>query len=77
MCDACAIVLPVKVRLADYPELQLLAWSRQHVAEIDEQEAFALYEANWRLVDQDRLTERERELIKRLTVTWGAGLLNV
>ncbi|MCU0697689.1 MAG: hypothetical protein MUC96_14275 [Myxococcaceae bacterium] len=67
----------MKVRLADYPQLRLIAWSRRHVEEIDEAEAFALYEANWRFVDQQSLSDEERALIRRLTDVWGAGVLNV
>lgn len=67
----------MKLRLDDYPQLRLIAWNRKDDAVIDEEEAFALYEARWRHVDPETLTERERELIHRLTATWGAGLLNV
>ena len=67
----------MKVHLNDFPQLKLIAWNRRAEAELEEAEAFALYEARWRFIDQDTLTERERELIKRLTMTFGAGLLNV
>lgn len=67
----------MKVRLDDFPQLKLLAWNRRAEDELEEAEAFALYESRWRFIDQDTLTQRERELIKRLTMTFGAGLLNV
>jgi hypothetical protein len=67
----------MKLRLADFPQLRLIAWNRHAEDELEEAEAFALYEARWRHVDEATLTDRERELIKRLTVTFGAGLLNV
>jgi hypothetical protein len=47
------------IRIDDYPELALLAWNRA-VREVDEDEALALYEANWRFVDTERLTTNER-----------------
>lgn len=60
----------------DYPQLALLAWSRA-VRTLSGEEAFALYERNWRLVDQCTLTEPETALIKRLKTTYGNGVLNV
>ncbi len=67
----------MKVRLADDPQLKLIAWNRHGEEALDEAEAFALYEARWRFIDQASLTAAERELIRRLTVTFGAGLLHV
>lgn len=64
------------VCIADYPQLMLLAWQRQG-KEIAADEAFALYEANWRFVDEATLTDPERELIERLTRAYGSGVLNV
>lgn len=64
------------VRVADYPQLQLLAWNR-NVAEIEDQEALALYESRWRFVEQSSLIPAERALIERLIRECGAGVLNV
>lgn len=60
----------------DYPELALLAWNRV-VRNIAGDEAFALYEANWRFVDEKNLVPGERALIDRLTRQYGHGVLNV
>jgi hypothetical protein len=65
-----------RLRLDDYPQLALLAWNRA-VREISGEEAFALYERNWRFVDQESLTPREAALIDRLTRRYGHGVLNV
>lgn len=65
------------IQIADFPELRLLAWNRPEGAMLDEREALALYEANWRFVDQCRLTERELMLIDRLKNEYGNGVLNV
>ena len=67
----------MRLRLDDYPQLRLLAWHRRDAEDIDEQEAFALYEARWRFVDEEALTDKERELIRLLAQRWGAGVLNV
>ncbi|MFT5531893.1 MAG: hypothetical protein ACI802_000109 [Candidatus Paceibacteria bacterium] len=60
----------------DYPQLALLAWSRV-LRDITEEDAFALYERNWRFVDVDALTAAERGLIDRMTDQYGKGVMNV
>jgi hypothetical protein len=60
----------------DYPQLALLAWSRV-LREITEEEAFALYERNWRFVDVDALTAVERSFIDKMTDRYGKGVMNV
>lgn len=67
----------MKVRLADYPQLRLIAWNRHAEAELEEAEAFTLYETRWRHIDQATLSETERALIQRLASAFGRGLLNV
>lgn len=65
------------LRIADYPQLTLIAWNLRPEDLIAEDEAFALYERNWRFVDQARLDEKERALIDRLTQQYGKGVMNV
>lgn len=65
------------LKLSEFPELKLIAWNRGEEDDIAEEEAFALYEANWRFVEQDRLGDTERALIARLTRQYGHGVLNV
>lgn len=60
----------------NYPQLALLAWNRV-VREITGEEAFALYERNWRFVDKGYLTNNEAALIDRLMTQYGHGVLNV
>ena len=69
--------LPATLTIAQYPQLSLIAWSRQPGDEITAEEAFSLYESNWRFVEHDRLDQDERELIESLTETYGNGLMNV
>ena len=64
------------VRLADYQQLRQLAWHRQ-AETLTEQEAFALYERNWRHIDQSSLDHSERDFIARLVKRWGNGALLV
>jgi transcriptional regulator with XRE-family HTH domain len=65
------------VRLADYPQLHLISWNRRDDDVVDEQEALALYERNWRYIDPPNLVAREKALIARLVRKHGAGVLNV
>jgi hypothetical protein len=65
------------IKLADYPQLRMLAWNRPADACLDEDEAFSLYEANWRFMDQDSMQPAEMVLLQRLIQAYGAGLLLV
>jgi len=64
------------VQIDDYPQLAQLAWNRA-IRDITGEDALALYEANWRFVEQDELTARETALIDRLKKKYGHGVLNV
>jgi hypothetical protein len=59
-----------------WPALRELAWNRAD-RWIPAEEAFALYERNWRLVDPALLTQEEADLIDRLKQRFGGGVLNV
>ena len=63
------------VRLADYPQLEDLAWNRNDEF-IPASDAFKLYERNWRLLDPRTLEDRERALIERLKAELGSGEIN-
>lgn len=65
------------LRLADYPQLNMLVWNRPAADTIGEEEALALYERNWLLIDQERLGQQERQLIERLVHDHGCGVLLV
>ena len=64
------------VAVADYDNLARLLWNRSECFVSDE-EAFRLYERNWRFVDARRMRPEERELIARLANKYGNGVLNV
>jgi len=69
--------LPTTLKIGQYPQLALIAWSRRPDDEITAEEAFGLYESNWRFVDQDGLGQEERDLIQSLMKNYGNGLMNV
>ena len=40
------------IRIAEYPQLKLIAWNRNDKDLIEEEEALAVYERNWHYVDR-------------------------
>lgn len=63
------------VHLPDYPQLRDLAWNRTDEY-IPANEAFQLYERNWRFVEPGRLDPEERALLDRLKARFGGGVIN-
>ena len=68
---------PQTIRLADYPQLQRLAWHTPGAVEVTAQEAFGLYERNWRHIDHAAMQATERALLDALIQTVGKGHLLV
>ncbi len=64
------------INIKDYPELNLISWST-HVKQITEEEAFGIYENNWRFVEVEKLTKKEASFIEHLKNKYGNGFLNV
>ena len=64
------------VDMQQFPALRELAWNRadRFVRAVD---ALALYERNWRFIDQANLRPEEGALIKKLVTRFGNGVLNV
>lgn len=65
----------VLVEVAAYENLAALCWNRRD-RYLGAEEAFRLYERNWRLVDQRRMKPAERALIERLAARHGKGVIN-
>ena len=63
------------IRINDYPNLALLCWNRK-LEYIIREDAFALYERNWRLVDTANLSGAEQALIDALKAEFGRNLIN-
>lgn len=63
----------MNVRLSTYPQLRQLCWNRPNDAVVDGETALALYERNWRFVDQDAIIPREQKLLDRLVAEYGNG----
>lgn len=65
------------VQLADYPQLQRLAWQHGGATEVTPAEALNLYERNWRHIDAQALLAEERALIQSLVAAQGGSRLLV
>lgn len=58
--------IPVRIRLADYPQLKGLAWHVHGVAELTPAEALGIYERNARHLDVEAMPANERQLLSAL-----------
>ena len=63
------------VDIQAWPTLRELAWNRRD-RWIPAEEAFSLYERNWRFVDPARLEPEEARLIERLRTAHGGNSLH-
>ena len=63
------------IDLADFPQLRQLCWNLT-TEFLTRTDAFALYERNWRFIDQSALTATERALIDQLKDQLGSGVVN-
>ena len=64
------------IEIASYENLKALCWNRRD-RYLGAEEAFRLYERNWRFVDERRMKPAERALVERLAGRYGNGVLNV
>lgn len=74
--EAAATSLPA-VRIADYPQLQQLAWHLPGASVLTPGEALGVYERNWRHLDVEAMDSRERTFLEMLVSTLGKGHLLV
>ena len=63
--------LPLRIALADFPQLRRLAWQVQGVEELTPGEAWGFYQRNWRHVDTAALAGKEKQLIDALGQVFG------
>lgn len=69
--------IPVRIALANYPQLKQIAWQVTGVDALTPVEALDIYERNWRHVDQATLTSDESQLINALKIAFGKESVNV
>jgi hypothetical protein len=65
--------IPRDIVPAEFSELRGLCWNRNPARPISREEAFQLYDRNWRYVDETTITDNERELIDSLEREFGGG----
>jgi len=63
------------VRMADYPQLRCIAWSRRPDGAIAAKDALVLHEKQLELVDQTAVDDDEKALIDRLACEVSHGSL--
>ena len=71
-----ALLQETVIAVDDYENLKALCWNRIE-RYVSAEEAFRLYERNWRHVDAKRMSVAEHALIARLKERYGNGVLNV
>jgi hypothetical protein len=71
-----ALLNSTLIEVAAFENLAALCWNRRE-RYLGAEEAFHLYERNWRLVDKRRMKPAERALIEGLAARYGNGVLNV
>jgi hypothetical protein len=67
--------IPPVVVPADFGELRMLVWNQDPHRPLPAQDAFAIYERNWRHVDVNRMTQDEAELVRSLADAFGHGVM--
>lgn len=65
----------MQVHIDKYPQLRTLFWNRDQNACLEDDEAFAIYERNWRFVDVEALTADEKALLAELSERYGPLLV--
>ncbi|MEY4755589.1 MAG: hypothetical protein RJA34_487 [Pseudomonadota bacterium] len=68
---------PVRIALADYPQLKALAWQLQGADDLTPVEAFDIYERNARHLDLPTMTEHEQALWQALQQAFGRRATHV
>jgi len=65
--------IPARIRLADYPQLQQLAWQVHGSSELTPVEALSIYERNYRHLDTAAISAHEQDLIDALRLALGTS----
>jgi transcriptional regulator with XRE-family HTH domain len=66
-------MIPVRINLADYPQLKKLAWQVHGTDTLTPAEALSIYERNWRYLDEAALEPAEQQLIEALRLGLGGS----
>ncbi|WP_298929601.1 helix-turn-helix domain-containing protein [uncultured Ramlibacter sp.] len=68
--------IPARVRIADWPRLQELAWQVHGTPELTPRAAWDIYQRNWRHIGPSTLSQEEQDLVDalRLALEDGVGV---
>lgn len=69
--------VPVRVELAQYPQLRALAWQVHGADALSPEEAFGIYERNARHLDMEAMPAHEHELWQALQAAFSRGSVGV
>lgn len=69
--------VPVRIVLADYPQLKALAWQVQGTDALTPAEAFGIYERNARHLNHDAMPAHEQDLWQALQAAFADGKTHV
>jgi len=69
--------IPVKISLADNPQLKQLAWQMHGVDVLSPREALSIYERNWRHLDLETMEPHEHNLLTALQQVFGGDFGDV
>lgn len=61
------------VSFKDCPQLKSVAWHIHGVEKLPAKDALALYERNWRHIDQKKMTAMEKKVVDNLVKNYGNG----
>lgn len=64
-------LLPVRIRLSDYPQLRALAWQVAGTEEVTPKEALDIYSKNRRHLEANAVSPHERALMNALQTVFG------
>ncbi len=63
----------MQVHVNSYPQLRTLCWNLSDDPIVNGKEALSLYENNWRMVEPEKLDDKEQALIDVLVARFGNG----
>lgn len=62
-------------KVDDYPFIKDILWDRHSLDHIENRELFYLLEKRWKYIDNDNLSEIEKNFIERLVAEFGNGII--
>lgn len=61
------------IDLVEHPHIRALFWSTPDARCVDDSEAFAVIDREWKWLEFEALSQQERDLVERLAMRFGHG----